>query len=90
VFLLFQRDIRELMFSRFGQLNIAASKHSKSPTATTSRCPREHHHADTASPPKVDPSPLLDAHGKATDSVPGLKFSDNCAVLFHCGDCGTG
>ena len=75
VFLLFQRDIRELMFSRFGSLTIAADKQAKS---TSAHAP-EHCLEDTAALPGrsetrgVDPSPLLDAHDKA-DQPGSVEF----------------
>ena len=84
VFLLFQRDVRELMFSRFGQLTIPANKRGKSPSSTTTTRPRERCPRDTATPPgrseplEVDPSSLLDARGKAQlQSSAGFKFQED-------------
>ena len=84
VFLLFQRDIRELMFSRFAPLNIDADKSPPSSSSTPPPPPRpqERCSADTAmlpgrsaEPLRMDPSPLLNAEDdKAGLSGGSFKF----------------
>ena len=71
VFLLFQRDVRELMFSRFGSLTIAgddATIDSKSPSTTTTPHPPEGCPTDAAMSPQHNLQPLSvdpDARSKA-------------------------
>ena len=75
VFLLFQRDVRELMFSHFGSLTIAKPSHNSA--AATARRSTEHRSprddaATQPGSPAVDPSPLLGAHDPATAGQPGV------------------
>jgi len=87
VFLLFQRDVRELMFSRFGPLTIAADEHdAKSQSPSTAPCSRDRRSPrDTTAtlpgrsepPGGIDPSPLLDGNDKSDVPVSsGFKFQD--------------
>ena len=83
VFLLFQRDIRELMFSRFGSLTIETDKRAKS--QSSSRSQEDTCSADTVTQPGqpqplgVDPSPLLGAETSqpGTDS---FKIQDQDSI----------
>jgi len=65
VFLLFQRDVRELMFSHFGPLTIATNEHAKSQSSSTTAHPQERCTGDTAMLPaqtdalQVDPSVVV-------------------------------
>ena len=90
VFLLFQRDIRELMFSRFGPLTIAADERAKSPSLTTPRrweyCPEDAATLPTRPEPLgVEPSPLLHVRERA-DLSDGGDFKSQSGVRHESTD----